>query len=141
MFNGEYHHNLDAKGRFIIPTKFRETEPGPFIVTRSLEHCLSMYAPAEWKVLEDKLTALPMTDKKARRLKRFLLGSAVSCDVDRQGRILIPQNLRDDAELKKDIILAGVGDHVEIWSAEIFAAENDFSDTDELAKDMEGLGI
>ncbi len=141
MFTGEYHHNLDAKGRMIIPVKFRENLSGEFVVTRSLDGCLSMYAPDEWKVLEDKLNGLPMTNEKARKLKRFLLGSAVSCELDKQGRILIPQVLRDKAELTKDVTLVGVGDHVEIWSSEKWELDNDFSDTSELAEDMEGLGI
>lgn len=141
MFTGEYHHNLDAKGRMIIPVKFREDLSGAFVVTRSLDGCLSMYRPEEWDVLERKLNSLPMTNEKARRLKRFLLGGAVSCELDRQGRILIPQVLRETAALHKDIVLVGVGDHVEIWASEKWASDNDFSDMDMLASDMEGLGI
>lgn len=141
MFTGEYHHNLDAKGRMIIPVKLREDLSGAFVVTRSLDGCLSMYRPEEWDVLERKLNSLPMTNEKARRLKRFLLGGAVSCELDRQGRILVPQVLRDQAELNKDVVLVGVGDHVEIWASEKWISDNDFSDMDALASDMEGLGI
>lgn len=141
MFTGEYHHNLDAKGRMIIPVKFRDDLNGEFVITSSLDGCLSMYAPAEWQILENKLNALPMTNQKARRLKRFLLGSAVPCELDKQGRILIPQVLRDKIALKKDVTLIGVGDHIEIWASEKWEEENDFSDTQELAEDMEGLGI
>lgn len=141
MFTGEYHHNLDAKGRMIIPVRFREDLSGAFVVTRSLDGCLSMYRPEEWRILEEKLNSLPMTNEKARKLKRFLLGSAASCDLDKQGRILLPQVLRDKAELNKDVTLVGVGDHVEIWSSDKWISENDFSDMEELAEDMEGLGI
>lgn len=141
MFTGEYHHNLDAKGRMIIPVKFRDELNGEFVITSSLDGCLSMYAPAEWQILENKLNALPMTNQKARKLKRFLLGSAVSCELDKQGRILIPQVLRDKIQLKKDATLVGVGDHIEIWASEKWEEENDFSDSLELAEDMEGLGI
>ncbi len=141
MFTGEYHHNLDAKGRMIIPVKFRDELNGEFVITSSLDGCLSMYAPAEWQILENKLNALPMTNQKARKLKRFLLGSAVSCELDKQGRILIPQVLRDKIQLKKDVTLVGVGDHIEIWASEKWEEENDFSDSLELAEDMEGLGI
>lgn len=138
MFKGEYHHSLDVKGRMIIPAKFRECLEGEFVVTRSLDGCLSMYGPEEWQVLEEKLNALPMTNERARRLKRFLLGSAVSCELDKQGRILIPQVLRDKAGLRKDVTMVGVGDHVEIWATEVWEENNDFSDIQE---DMEGLGI
>lgn len=141
MFTGEYHHNLDTKGRMIIPVKFRDELNGEFVITSSLDGCLSMYAPAEWQILENKLNALPMTNQKARKLKRFLLGSAVSCELDKQGRILIPQVLRDKIQLKKDVTLVGVGDHIEIWASEKWEEENDFSDSLELAEDMEGLGI
>ena len=141
MFTGEYHHNLDGKGRMIVPVRFRENLNREFVLTRSLDGCLSMYAPAEWKLLEEKLAALPMTNEKARRLKRFLLGSAVSCELDGQGRILIPQVLREKAGLRKDVCLIGVGDHAELWDNERWISENDFSDSAELAEDMEGLGI
>ena len=141
MFTGEYHHNLDAKGRMIIPARFRDTLVNEFVVTRSLDGCLSLYAPAEWKILEDKLNALPMTNQSARRLKRFLLGGAVVCELDKQGRILIPPVLRENAGLQKDVVLLGVGDHAEIWSSEKYLETNDFSDEDALAADMEGLGI
>lgn len=97
MFTGEYHHNLDAKGRLIIPVRFREGLGTEFTVTRALDGCLAMYASTEWQALEAKLTALPMTNEKARSLKRFLLGSATTCELDKQGRILIPQVLREKA--------------------------------------------
>ena len=141
MFTGEYNHTIDAKGRMIVPAKFRETAGEEFVITRSLDGCLSMYAPQEWQILEEKLNALPMTNEKARRLKRFLLGSAAVCEVDKQGRILIPAPLREKAELEKDVKLIGVGDHVELWDKAKWDEVNDFSDTDELAADMEGLGI
>ena len=142
MFTGEFHHNLDAKGRMIVPSKFREGLSGEFVVTRSLDGCLSMYAPEEWAILEQKLNSLPMTNEKARMLKRFLLGSAASCEIDKQGRILIPQVLRDKVGLDKDVVLAGVGDHIEIWSSDKWDESNKaFDDTAILASDMEGLGI
>lgn len=141
MFTGEYNHTIDAKGRMIVPAKFRGSLGDAFIVTRSLDGCLSMYAPEEWEVLEGKLNALPMTNEKARRLKRFLLGGACSCELDKQGRILIPANLREKAELVKDVTLVGVGDHIEIWDKARWIADNDFSDSEDLAADMEGLGI
>lgn len=141
MFTGEYNHTIDAKGRMIVPARYRGDLGNEFVVTRSLDGCLSMYASAEWEILENKLNALPMTNEKARRLKRFLLGGACSCELDKQGRILIPAALREKAGLEKDVTLVGVGDHIEIWDKAQWCADNEFIDTDELAADMEGLGI
>ncbi len=140
-FTGEYHHNLDAKGRLIIPAKFRDQLGMEFTVTRSLDGCLAMYAAKEWEALEDKLNALPMTNEKARSLKRFLLGSANTCEIDKQGRILIPQVLREKAGLDKDITLLGVGDHIEIWNADLYNEKYNFDDEEALEADWEGLGI
>ncbi|OON84792.1 division/cell wall cluster transcriptional repressor MraZ [Oribacterium sp. C9] len=140
-FTGEYHHNLDAKGRLIIPAKFRDQLGMEFTVTRSLDGCLAMYASREWEALEDKLNALPMTNEKARSLKRFLLGSANTCELDKQGRILIPQVLREKAGLDKDITLLGVGDHIEIWNADLYNEKYNFDDEEALEADWEGLGI
>ncbi|WP_036608955.1 division/cell wall cluster transcriptional repressor MraZ [Oribacterium sp. P6A1] len=140
-FTGEYHHNLDAKGRLIIPAKFRDQLGMEFTVTRSLDGCLAMYASKEWEALEDKLNALPMTNEKARSLKRFLLGSANTCELDKQGRILIPQVLREKAGLDRDITLLGVGDHIEIWNADLYNEKYNFDDEEALEADWEGLGI
>ena len=140
-FTGEYHHNLDAKGRLIIPAKFRDQLGTEFTVTRSLDGCLAMYAAKEWEILENKLNALPMTNEKARGLKRFLLGSASTCEIDKQGRILIPPVLRDKANLDKDITLLGVGDHIEIWNADLYNEKYNFDDEEALEADWEGLGI
>ena len=126
MFTGEYHLNLDTKGRMMIPAKFREDGYNEFTLTRSLDGCLSLYAIPEWKELEEKLEALPMTSKQARTLKRFLLGSAISWE---------------KASLEKDVVLLGVGDHAEIWAENLWEDNNDFSDYESLAEDMEGLGI
>ena len=140
-FTGEYHHNLDAKGRLIIPAKFRDQLGMEFTVTRSLDGCRAMYASKEWEALEDKLNALPMTNEKARALKRFLLGSANTCELDKQGRILIPQVLREKAGLDRDITLLGVGDHIEIWNADLYNEKYNFDDEAALEADWEGLGI
>jgi MraZ protein len=141
MFTGEYHHNLDAKGRMIIPAKFREGQSDTFWVTRSLDGCLSMYTPDGWQELVNKLDSLQFTSTKARMMKRFIIGSSVQCDLDKQGRILIPQVLRKTAGLDKDVTLVGVGDHVEIWSSESWDAYNNFDDPEALAAELEGLGI
>ncbi len=140
-FTGEYRHNLDAKGRLIIPAKFRDQLGEEFTVTRSLDGCLAMYASTEWQALEDKLNELPMTNEKARSLKRFLLGSAAACELDKQGRILLPQVLRDRAGLDKDITLLGVGDHIEIWNTSTYEEKYSFDDEAALEADWEGLGV
>ena len=140
-FTGEYRHNLDAKGRLIIPAKFRDQLGEEFTVTRSLDGCLAMYASTEWQALEDKLNELPMTNEKARSLKRFLLGSAATCELDKQGRILLPQVLRDRAGLDKDITLLGVGDHIEIWNTSTYEEKYSFDDEAALEADWEGLGV
>jgi MraZ protein len=101
-----------------------------------------MYSAEEWKALEDKLDALPFTNSKARDLKRFLLGSACTCELDKQGRILIPQTLREKADLKKDIVLLGVGNNIEIWDADkYFEKYHDFEDEEQLEQDWENLGV
>ena len=140
-FTGEYRHNLDAKGRLIIPARFRDQLGDEFTVTRSLDGCLAMYASPEWQALEEKLNALPMTNEKARSLKRFLLGSAAICELDKQGRILLPQVLRDRAGLDKDITLLGVGDHIEIWDTNTYEVKYSFDDEAALEADWEGLGV
>lgn len=140
-FTGEYRHNLDAKGRLIIPARFRDQLGDEFTVTRSLDGCLAMYASPEWQALEEKLNALPMTNEKARSLKRFLLGAAAICELDKQGRILLPQVLRDRAGLDKDITLLGVGDHIEIWNTSTYEEKYSFDDEAALEADWEGLGV
>ena len=141
MFVGEYSHSLDAKGRLIIPSKFREALGDTFIVTKGLDGCLSIYDMDGWKVLEEKLQALPLTNANARKFTRFMLGGATECDVDKQGRILLLANLREFAHLNKDIALVGVGGRIEIWDKEIWQKTNAYDDMEEIAENMEGLGI
>ena len=121
-FTGEYRHNLDAKGRLIIPARFRDQLGDEFTVTRSLDGCLAMYAAPEWQALEEKLNALPMTNEKARSLKRFLLGSAAICELDKQGRILLPAQLREIAGIEKNVVFVGMGTRGELWSEEAYNA-------------------
>lgn len=141
MFVGEYNHSLDAKGRLIIPSKFREALGDIFMVTKGLDGCLFIYDMEEWKVLEAKLQALPLTNANARKFTRFMLGGAIECEVDKQGRILLPLNLREFAHLNKDAVLVGVGGRIEIWDKETWLATSVYDDMDEIAENMEGLGI
>jgi MraZ protein len=118
MFMGEFQHTIDEKGRMIIPAKFRE-ELGPtFIVTRGLDQCLFVYPLAEWAVLEQKLKALPLMKADARAFTRFFFSGAVECELDKQGRINIPANLREHAKLEKECVVIGVSNRVEVWAKE-----------------------
>ena len=116
MFRGEYQHSLDIKGRVNFPVKIRDGLGERFILTRGLDSCLFVYSGEGWRELESKLRALPMS--KSRDIQRFFFASAVEVEPDKQGRILIPQNLRDYAGLGKDIVIIGVSDRAEIWNIE-----------------------
>jgi len=141
MFMGEYNHTVDAKGRIIVPSKFREQLGDEFVVTKGLDGCLFVYENTEWKILEEKLTSLPLTNANARKISRFFLAGATLCEVDKQGRILLPGILREFAKIEKDAVMVGVGNRIEIWSKESWLAANVYDDVDEIAENMEGLGI
>lgn len=141
MFMGEYNHTIDTKGRLIIPSKFREALGEEFVVTKGLDGCLFIYPKQEWNVFEEKLKALPLTNKDARKFTRFFLAGAASCEVDKQGRILLPAVLREFAGLEKDVVLAGVGGRIEIWQKEKWLKSNEYEDMEDIADHMEELGI
>ena len=143
MFMGEYNHTIDAKGRLIVPAKFREILGDNFIVTKGLDGCLFVYPNDEWTRFEEKLKSLPLTNKNARQFTRFFLAGAAACEVDKQGRILLPQVLREFASLEKDVVLVGVASRIEIWSRERWdESMNTYDgDKDEVAENMESLGF
>ncbi|OEF99280.1 cell division/cell wall cluster transcriptional repressor MraZ [Vulcanibacillus modesticaldus] len=116
MFMGEFQHNIDNKGRVIIPAKFREELGNTFIITRGLDKSLFVYPISEWQQIEQKLKSLPFTRSDARKFTRFFFSGATECEVDKQGRVSIPMNLRNYAELSKECIFIGVSNRVEIWS-------------------------
>ena len=116
MFMGEYNHTIDTKGRLIVPAKFREELGESFVITKGLDGCLCVYTNDEWTSFEGKLRALPFTNQNARKMTRFFMAGATTCEIDKQGRILIPGVLREFAELEKDVVLVGVASRVEIWS-------------------------
>ena len=138
---GEYNHTVDAKGRLIVPSKFREQLGDEFVITKGLDNCLFVYDNSEWAALEEKLRALPITNTAGRKFSRFLLGSAATCEVDKQGRILLPSVLREFAGIGKDAVLVGVGSRIEIWNKDKWMEANTFDDMEEIAEHMEGLGI
>ena len=141
MFMGEYNHTIDAKGRLIVPSKFRETLGDTFVVTKGLDGCLFVYDNKEWNAFEEKLKSLPLTNKEARQFARFFLAGAAEGEVDKQGRILVPNIIREFAQISRDVVLIGVASRIEIWSKERFEGIATFEDMDEIAEHMAELGL
>lgn len=142
MFMGEHQHSVDSKGRLIIPAKFREGLGASFVVTRGLDRCLFVYPTEEWKQLEQKLKALPFTRSDARAFTRFFFSGAVECELDKQGRVNIPQHLREYAQISKECVVIGVSSRVEIWSKASWGdyfkkSEDSFSDIAEQIVDFD----
>ena len=133
---GTYEHSIDAKGRLFIPAKLREELGQTFHVTIGLDHCLSIYSNESWDAFMDKLRDLPYSKAKALRV---LSANAVDCEPDAQGRILIPQFLRQYAKLNKDVVIIGVHNRAEIWDAETWRAEEEEMTPEKLAALMETL--
>lgn len=141
MFMSEYNHTIDTKGRLIVPSKFRDQLGDEFVVTKGMDGCLFVYANEDWSAFEQKLTSLPLINKEARKFARFFLAGAAQVEVDKQGRILLPSNLRDFAGLEKDVVLVGVGSRIEIWSRENWENMDADSNMDDIAATMESLGL
>jgi len=143
MFLGEYQHSLDSKGRIIVPSKFREELGARFIATKGLDNCLFLYPMDEWKMIEEKLRALPFTRADVRSFARFFFSGASELEIDKQGRILLPPNLRDYAGIEKDLIIIGVGARVEIWASDSWAQYNQAAESsyEVIAENLEGLAF
>ena len=141
MFMGEYNHSIDAKGRMIVPAKFREQLGEEFVVTKGLDGCLFVYSNEEWQRIEEGFREKPLTAKDARRFTRLFFAGAANCEVDKQGRILLPANLRTYAGIEKEVVSIGVLNRVEIWSKERYESESSYEDMDEMAEHMAELGI
>ena len=140
MFMGEYNHSIDQKGRLIVPSKFREQLGNEFVVTKGLDGCLFVYSNEEWQRIEEKFREIPLTTKDARKFSRFFAGAA-TCEVDKQGRILLPSNLREYAAIEKEVVSVGVLSRVEIWSKDRWSENGDYDDMDEIAEHMAELGL
>lgn len=143
MFMGEYQHSLDAKGRLIIPAKFRDELGESGVITRGLDNCLFLFPQEEWGVLEAKLKTLPLTKADARQFVRFFFSGATEAELDKQGRIIVPQNLREYGQLDKEATIIGVSNRVEIWSRSRWdsymdEAENSY---ETIAENIVELGI
>lgn len=134
---------MDPKGRVIIPSKFREGLGSKFIATKGLDNCLFIYPLEEWENLEIKLKSLPLTNRDARAFIRFFFSGAAELELDKQGRILLPANLRDYADLQKDIYIIGVSVRVEVWDKAKWEEYNndDNLTPDRIAEKMAELGI
>lgn len=143
MLIGEYEHSLDAKGRLIMPAKLKDDIGEKFVITKGLDGCLFAYSQKEWKNFEEKLRTFPLTNKDARALMRFFLAGAMECEIDKQGRFLITGNLREFAELEKEVVIIGVLTKIEIWSKEKWQkySEEENKTADEIAEKMANLGI
>lgn len=124
-FIGEYAHNIDKKGRIIIPARFRDAFEGHLIVAKGLDGCLNLYTLSQWNTLMQRLMSLPNTKKEARLYRRKLAAKASECEIDAQGRILIPASLMKEASLVKECYVIGTGNTVEIWSKENWMAYNE----------------
>ena len=143
MLLGEYRHNVDIKGRVSVPSKFRDDLGQSFVVTKGLDNCLFMYSKAEWETFEEKLKQLPLTNADARTFIRFFFAGATEVEVDKQGRINIPQVLRDYAGIKKDVVIAGVATRAEIWDSEAWDkyTSSEALNVSNIASQMSNLGI
>ena len=141
MFMGEYNHSIDQKGRLIVPSKFREQLGNEFVVTKGLDGCLFVYSNEEWQRIEEKFREIPLTTKDARKFSRFFFAGAATCEVDKQGRILIPSVLREFAGLEKDVVLVGVLSKIEIWDKQRYEDASTYDDMDEIVEHMAELGL
>lgn len=136
---GTYSHNIDVKGRMSFPTRLRELLGPAFFVTKGLDGCLFVYSQTEWAALEEKIQALPLS--KGRTLQRFFFSGAAEVEPDKQGRILLPQHLREYAGLDKDVMVIGASNRAEIWDREKWEAANAAVTPEMLEEAMDELGF
>ncbi|MBE6086247.1 division/cell wall cluster transcriptional repressor MraZ [Selenomonas ruminantium] len=145
MFMGEYTHSIDAKGRIILPADFRQELGVTFIITKGFDKCLFLYGQQAWEELAAKLRSLPISKPEARAVNRFFFSGARTLECDKQGRFLIPANLRNHAEiaLKQDVILTGVDNRIEVWSKDNWNVYNGEVEPDvtTIAASLAELGI
>lgn len=143
MLLGEYQHSIDAKGRVILPAKFREEIGENCIATKGLEKCLFVYPKQEWSTIESKLKQLPLAKAEARAFVRFFFSGAAELECDKQGRVLVPSNLRDYAALDKDIVIIGVLNRIEIWDKTAWEEYNNQigPTVNDIAEHLVDLGI
>jgi len=145
LFHGEYEHSLDKKGRLILPAKIREAAKSHYVekfyMTRGLDSCIFVFAEDEWRTQETKFKSLPFTSREARRFNRMFFSGAVEVVPDGQGRILIPKFLKDYAGIRKDVVIAGVSNRIEIWDKDAWfkfynETKDSFEETSEKLMDL-----
>lgn len=143
MLMGEFQHNIDAKGRIIIPAKLREDLGAKFVITRGLDGCVFGYPLDNWEKIQEKLKQLPLAKKEARAFTRFFYSAAAEAEIDKQGRINIPSTLVDYANLEKECLVLGVSDRIEIWSkAKWESVSSEIEESfEEIAEDMLDFGL
>ncbi len=143
MFIGEYEHSVDSKSRMIVPAKFRQELGGRFVMTKGMDSSLFLYPMPEWTVIEEKLRSLSLTNREARAFLRMFFSGATECEIDKQGRILIPQNLVRHGNIQKDVVVIGVLNRVEIWAAEVWQtySQSEAMDYDSLADTLSELKL
>jgi len=142
MFIGEYTHKSDDKKRISLPSKWRKDFGKKLVITHGLDRCLFAYSPKEWNKISEKLSNLGMLDSASRGFNRFMLASATECEVDSNGRILIPDHLREFATLTEKIVFAGVGPRVEVWNESAWKSYKDkiSKEADSLAEKLGEIG-
>ena len=141
MLIGEFEHTLDTKGRISMPAKLKKDIGDSFILTKGLDGCLFAFSMEEWLNFETKLKTLPLSDKNSRNFVRFFLSGATECEIDKQGRFLIPNNLREAASLVKEAVIIGVGTRIEIWDKSKWKLKDEEISADEIAQNLVMLGI
>ncbi len=141
MFLGEYDHSLDAKGRLIIPSRFREALGDRCVLTRGFDGCLCLYRWEMWEDFAAKLEELPQNEARYRKLKRYFMAQACEAEPDRQGRIVLPARLREAAGIEKDVVTVGMGSRIEIWSREKWEDDMSSDELDEIAHEMLERGL
>lgn len=143
MFIGEYQHNVDEKGRIAVPTKFRPDLSKGAVVTRGLDRCLFVYPMEQWKELAGKLASMPISQSKSRAFARLMLAGAMDVSLDKQGRMVLPEYLREYAGMKKKVVVAGLYDRLEIWEENAwnkYKTETE-KDSNEIAEALSELGV
>jgi MraZ protein len=144
MFRGSFEHTVDSKGRVSVPSRFREIiadrYDGRLVLAMDYDKCLTVYPLEEWEKLEDKIRNLPTMKKEVKDFMRFLLASATECELDKQGRVLIPPTLREHAGIAKNVMLVGIIDKIEIWDAKAWEARNS-QNGDKIGEALAALGL
>ena len=139
LFTGTYQNSIDGKGRVIIPSKYRDMLGGRCMLTRGFDRCLYIYSMEDWDALVEKISALKQSDRDVRKFIREFFSNTEECNIDSQGRILVPQHLRDYAQFNKELITKGAMDKIEIWSADVLGdpdSEN-MMDNDEFVRKLD----